>query len=148
MAIINEDMSVVMFLMRRFSTQKTYQGIRRAVEENGGYASLLSVLDPVVNRVPESADDERDQAFDEVVLKLMKEACPSLMFICRDRVDLHRVTVNPDGTPSNEDYSMVISKNNGTILFYVKSGRYVHATLDVESCLRQTVLRGFPVEWI
>jgi hypothetical protein len=148
MAIIHESMSVVIFLMRRFSTQKTYQGIRQAVEKNGAYASLLSVLDPVTNRVPESADDARDQAFDTVVLKLLKEACPNLMFICRDLVDLHWVSVSPDGTPSNEDYTIVVSKKNGSILFYGKSGRYVHATLDVESCLRQTVLRGFPVEWI
>jgi hypothetical protein len=148
MAIIHEDMGVVIFLMRRFSTQKTYQGIRQAVEENGGYASLLSVLDPVTNRVPESTDDEHDQVFDSVVLKLLKEACPNLVFICGDLVDLHWVSVKPDGTPSNEDYTIVVSKKNGSILFYGKNGRYVHATLDVGSCLNQVTLRGFPVEWI
>ncbi len=148
MSISFEDMNTVVFLMRRFSTQKTYEAIRQTVKENGGHASLLSVLDPVTKRIPESADDERDHAFDTVVLKLLKEACMNLVFIREDLVDLRLVTVSPDGIPSKEDYWMVISKDNGSILFYGKNGRYVQATLDVESCLRQTVLRGFPVEWI
>jgi hypothetical protein len=148
MAIMNEDMSVVMFLMRRFRSQKTYDGIRQVAEENHGYASLYSVLDPILNRIPVSPEDQCEQAFDEVVLSLLKEACPKLMFICRNLVNLHRVTVNLDGTASNNDYSMVVSKNNGNILFYVKDGRYVHATLDVDSCLSQIAIRGFPVEWI
>lgn len=148
MSISFEDMNTVVFLMRRFSTQKTYEAIRQTVKENGGHASLLSVLDPVTNRIPESADDERDHAFDTVVLKLLKEACMNLVFIRGDLVDLHQVTVNHDRTASNKDYTIVMSRINGSILFYGKNGRYVQATLDVESCLRQTVLRGFPVEWI
>ena len=135
-------------LLGQFNSPETRNVIRRVAEESNGYASLLSVLDPVANRIPVSADDARDQAFDEVVLELLRRTCRDLMFICRDFMEIHHVTVNSDGTPSNKYYSILVSKNNGKIMFYGRGGRYTSATLDVTECLNNIDLRGFPVEWI
>jgi hypothetical protein len=135
-------------LLTQFNCPETRNTIRRIAEESNGYASLHSVLTPVANRIPNSENEERDQAFDEVVLELLRRISPNLFFICRDFVDIHRVIVNEDGTPSNKDYSLVISKNNGKILFYGKGSKYVHATLDVETSLNRVELHGFLVHWI
>jgi hypothetical protein len=146
--MIDTSVITAAVLLGQFNSSKTRNAIRKVAEENNGYVSLLSVLDPVVNRVPDSPEDAQDQAFDEVILELLRRTCRNLMFICKDFMKLHNVTTNSDGTPSNENYSMIVSNLTGKIMFYGRGGRYTSATLDVTECLSKIPLHGFPVDWI
>lgn len=147
MSFNRQDTDAVLFLMRSFRSENTYRGIREIVKENNGYASLNSVVDPLINKIPEP-EDKPAHKFDEVVLTLLLDACSSLMFVSRDLVEYRKVTVNPDGSASKEDYSILVSKESGDVLFYGKEDKYVSATSDKDSCLSKLPLRGFPVEWI
>ena len=141
---MNDSFSAIM-LLRQFNSLETRKIIRNMAKENGGFISLMDVLDPITNRVALSEDDKIDRDFDSVVLELLRRTCPKLIFICKDLVDMYEFA-NVRGIP---DMSVVISKKTGKIEYFLKGGRCVPATLNYAECLKKFDLGvSFPVDWM
>jgi hypothetical protein len=143
---MNDSLSAIV-LLPQFNSLETRKIIREMATENGGVISLMDVLDPITNRVAHSEEDKLDRDFDSVVLELLRRTCPKLVFICKDLVDVHDFTKD-NGVP---DVSVVTSKKTGEIVYFLKGGRGIAATLDYTESLKKFesgISISSPVDWM